>query len=172
VSYAWDRLIEYFARHALAGTFEFGNELTENELIFRAMARESRLMRRFLAEVFLGFHELAEQRRVRSRICESDSGIVYVFLNSRPQTPREARNAELYQRCIVARSMNKGCKGVIGLGINIDPAPQGHAEDVVYLHHPEWTEELESQAREIQEKFGYFVAPEVRHRHDDEYPNG
>lgn len=170
ISYAWDNLVEYFARHALSGTFEFGNTLSESEIALRAMARENRISRRMLAGALLEFHEAASQRKTRSRMCKSLSGIVYVFLNSRPDRPREGRTAELSLRCLVARSLYKDCSTVIGLGINVEPGPQGYAEDIAYLDLPDWTDELDSEAKRIQEELGYFARPEVSRRHHDEYP--
>ena len=89
VSYVWDRLVEYFAEHALAGTFEFGNELTENERAFRAMARESRLDRRGLGDSLKEFLRRAKGKELRSRMCKSTQGVGYVFLNASPSDTRE-----------------------------------------------------------------------------------
>jgi hypothetical protein len=41
-SYMWDRLIEHLSQDALNNNLEFGPDLNESELVFRAMARENR----------------------------------------------------------------------------------------------------------------------------------
>lgn len=170
VSYSWDRLVEYFGRHALAGTFEVGNVLSNDELALRAMARENRVMRRALAASFLEFVTLAQEGKVGSRMHRSESGIVYVFLNSPPSQSRDLRFKTLELRCFVARAHYQDSDTVIGLGVNVKPAAEGYAEDIVYLHLPEWTDAHQQQADLIQQELGYFTTPEVTHESIDEYP--
>lgn len=170
VSYVWDQTIEYFSRHALAGSFEIGNELSSDERALRVMARENRFMRRALADSLVEFLILAKQHKVSSRMCRSDSGFVYVFLNSPPSRSRDLRFKALHLRCYVARARNPDSTTVIGLGINVEPAAEGYAEDIVYFHLPEWTDAHQQQADLIQQELGYFTTPEVTRESIDEYP--
>ena len=170
VSYAWDSLIEYFSEHTLRGTFEFGNGLDENEEVFRVLARETRFARRMLAESFLTFYERARAGRVQSRMCQSPQNVGYVFLNSPLDRDRETRKRILHLRCFVARGELRDCNTIIGLGINVEPAQQGYAEDVVYLRQLEWTVEHQKEAERIKEELGFFARPEVTHEVVAEYP--
>jgi hypothetical protein len=170
ISYAWDRLIEYFAGHALEGTFELGNELNENEKVFRVLARESRLGRRILANAFLEFYELARSRKVSARILPSLQGITYVFLNNPPSLSRKLRNKTLYLRCFVARGLVRECATVIGIGVNVEPASMGHAEDVIYFHEPNWTPEHEVEAEKIKQELEFFATPQLTRDRIHEYP--
>lgn len=171
VSYLWDRLLEYFGKHALSGTFEFGNELTENEVVFREMARETRFGRRVLSMSYSSFLDLAEAGKVRSRMCRSMSGTGYVFLNAGPNQTREHRRQELEMRAFVARG-DLGCETIIGICCNLKPSAMGYCEDVVMLRIPEWTAEHTRQAEKIKSDLGFFSNPAVQRTHADEYPPG
>jgi len=170
VSYIWDRLLEYFGEHALAGTFEFGNELTENEVVFREMARESRFGRRVLGAAFKTFLDRAQIGELRARVCKSIRGTGYLFMNARPDATREDRRMELEMRSFVARG-ELDCETVIGICVNVKEAPQGYCEDVLMLHLPEWTPEYAEQAEKIKEDLGFFAKPLVSRDHVDEYPS-
>jgi hypothetical protein len=156
ISYTWDRLIEYFSRHALEGTFELDNE--------------NRLGRRMLADAFLELYELAKAGKVASRIVSSLQKVIYVFLNSPPSMSRDLRNKTLYLRCFVARGQVRACATVIGIGINAEPASIGHAEDIVYFHEPTWTPEHEAEAEKIKQDLGFFASPQVTEGTIHEYP--
>lgn len=104
VSYAWDNLIEYVAEYVLAGQMESGGTLSDNELVLRAMARETRLSRRMLADTFLEFRERARRGQVSARMTPALSGVTYVFYNPPPSNERPIRKQVLELRCIVARN--------------------------------------------------------------------
>jgi hypothetical protein len=54
--------------------------------------------------------------------------------------------------------------------LNVEPAPQGYAVDLAYLHFPEWTPELQKEAEEIKQEFGYFRTMQESREQVDEYP--
>lgn len=170
VSYIWDRLIEYFGEHALAGTCEFGNELTENEVVFREMARESRLGRRVLGDAFKTFLDRAQAGELRARMCKSIRGTGYLFMNARPDASRGDRRMELEMRSFIARGQ-LDCGTVIGICVNVKEAPQGYCEDVLLLRLPEWTPEHAEQAEKIKSDLGFFAKPLVSRDHVEEYPS-
>lgn len=170
VSYIWDRLLEYFGRHALAGTFEFGNELMENEVIFREMGRESRFGRRLLGDALKTFLDRAKAGELRARMCKSIRGTGYLFMNARPDATRENRRMELEMRSFVARG-ELDCDTVIGICVNVKEAPQGYCEDVLMLRLPEWTPEYTEQAEKIKSDLGFFAKPLVSKDHVEEYPS-
>lgn len=171
-SRAWDSLIEYLSESLLAGTVEFADPLRDSEQVLRTMARERRFNRRVLAESFLEFMDLATQRKLRSRICPSPSGVGYVFFNAPPDATREARLAELSARCFVARSLLSSSRVIVGIGTNREPAAQGYATDAVYMEIPEWTAEHQAQAEMLKKNAGLFAAPLVSSQHIEEYPPG
>ncbi len=169
-SYTWDRLIEYFADHVLEDRMEIGGTLSENEEALRIMARESRFARRMLGENLIDFLDRAQRRELRARMAPSISGVTYVFLNSPPTYDRESRLAELRFRCLVARNEIAENITVVGIGVNVQPAPQGYAEDLMLLSCAEWTPELQNEAETLRQEFGFFRSPLVSERRVDEYP--
>lgn len=170
VSYLWDRLLEYFAAHALDETFEFGNELSENELVFREMARESRFGRRILADALKAFLDRAQAGELRARMFKSVQGTGYLFMNASPDATREDRKTELEMRSFITRG-ELDCSTVIGICVNVKKAPQGHCEDVLMLRLPEWTPEHAEQAQRIKSDLGFFAEPLIHRDHVEEYPS-
>ena len=172
ISYLWDELVEYFGRLANARSLESTNSLSDDEETFRLMARESRFNRRILAEALVEFAKRAERRELRARSFLSPSNVGYVFMNAGPAEDRGIRRQELTLRCIVGRGRleAEGCKTVLGICFNIERAPEGHCEDIVRVHIPEWTIEHERQAENIKRDLGFFSTPEETRRHRDEYP--
>jgi len=58
-SYTWDYLIENVAKDVLAGEMEFGNNLSDNEIVLRYLAKENRIACRLLSDSFKDFLVLA-----------------------------------------------------------------------------------------------------------------
>jgi hypothetical protein len=169
-SYLWDRLLDYLCEMILDGQMEFGNTLSENEEVVRIMARENRFERRILAQSLQEFWELARAHRVRARMLPSPSGVVYVFFNPPPDYDRQARIAELGCRCYIARNEFKDQSIVIGLGLNLERAPQGYATDLFLLSSPEWTQKQEENAKKMKLELNFFQKPELKKGHINEYP--
>lgn len=172
ISYTWDRLTEILCKDILHGNLEFGPELNDSEVAVRTMARENRLGRRIVGKSFMEFYELARQERVRSRMALGNSNTTYVFLGMPHGESREFRKAELGRRCLVARGLNKERHTVIGLATERYEEGKGFSFDLLYLHIPEWTEELQKQIEYAQKEFGYFANPQSAQFHEDEYPQG
>jgi hypothetical protein len=169
-SYAWDRLIERFCYNVLHGNLEFGNSLTDSEASLRTMARENRFSRRGLGKSFLEFIELSGQKKVRSRMTRSLSGVVYVFLAVPHGQDRHARVAELGIRCFVARGINRDSKRAIGIATEQYEAGKGFSLDLCHLYKENWTAEDEAHMESIQKELGYFSKPVRNSVHEDEYP--
>ena len=170
-SYAWDGLIEYVAEYALAGQMESGGTLSDNERVLRVMARETRLSRRMLAGAFLEFRERAKRREASARMVPSLSGVTYVFYDPPPTNERAIRKQVLERRCFVARNQFRENKTVIGIGLNVEPAPEGYAVDLVFLHFPNWPAECEREAEKIKQELGYFRTMQMTNEQIDEYPD-
>ncbi|HYX26326.1 MAG TPA: hypothetical protein VFC23_19385, partial [Thermoanaerobaculia bacterium] len=70
----------------------------------------------------------------------------------------------------VARNEIRENKTVVGIGLNVEPAPEGYAVDLVFLHFPEWTPDHQKESEEIKQEFGYFRTLQMSSEQIDEYP--
>jgi hypothetical protein len=162
-SYFWDRMIEVFSR----GEPEIGPSLSEAEIAIRVMAREGRFARRLLGS---SFKEFFEDRTIRSRAFVSPSGVVYVFLAVPHGTDGEFLQAELGNRCFVARGLNQQSLTVVGIGTEYFEGDDSSALFMCYLHKEDWSLEDDANVKAMQSELGYFVKPRLTSRHEDEYP--
>ncbi|SPE26169.1 conserved hypothetical protein [Acidobacteriia bacterium SbA2] len=168
ISYEWDRLIQRFARDALSGNLEPGSSPTSAELGLRTMARENRFSRRILGAAFK--EVLDESRRTSlARMLVAPSGVVYVFFAAPRGYDRQVRQAELANRCFVARGLNPSSTTVIGVATERYD-PRGYSLDLCQLFLPRWTPEHQSEMAAMQTELGYFVSPRKTVSHEDEYP--
>ena len=179
ISYGWDRLLEWYSHEAITGRldglreiapFGFPPSLAESELVLRYMAREDRFARRFLATALIEFRDLAVKGRVRARLVESISGVAYLFYNPPIDYDREERIRELALRCHVARSEVSGCDIIVGIGTNVEAAPQGFATDFCLFSAAKWTDEDRARAESIKQDLGYFKSPDYKSVQTHEYP--
>ena len=170
VSYAWDRLVETLSNDILHGNLEFGPDLNESEIAVRTMARENRFGRRLLGKSFVEFYELAREKKVRSRMALGNSDVTYVFLAVPHDEDRNFRKAELFSRCLVARGLHQDRSTVIGLTTERYENGKGYSFDLIHMHIPQWTYELQGRMDYAQKEFGYFANPRLMKVHEDEYP--
>jgi len=166
ISYAWDRLIEFLSQHLTYSVTGPSPTLDEAELVVRTMARETRFSRRMLAGQFAEWHR---NRASRSRIILAISGVVYVFLATRPDYEREARIAELQARCFVARGLHSDARTVVGLATE-EYGSEGFSFDAVYYHLPIWTEDHTKEMHAVQAKSGIFSEVRETRVSVDEFP--
>ncbi len=169
-SYIWDRIIETVGEDVLSGDLEFGSSLNDSEMALRTMALETRFSRRLLGRAFNDFVEMSKRKKVRSRMLESPSGVIYVFLATPHGTDRQYRVAELGNRCIVARGLNRDRSTVVGLATEEYELGRGFSFDVMYIHRPEWTVEDQKKMERMKEELSYFTQPIEFSFHEDEYP--
>ena len=171
VSYCWDNLIEIISNDFQTGNMDVGDSLADIEEILRIMAREDRFSRRVLGKSFLEFMELSRQKRIRSRIKLSPSGIPYVFLARPHGEDRDVRRKELGMRCFVARGLHSGQDKVVGIATEVYELGKGFSLDVCLFSKDNWTAKDKCQMEQVQEELGYFKSPIKTYRHEDEYPN-
>ncbi|HHT9130458.1 MAG TPA: NERD domain-containing protein [Candidatus Brocadiaceae bacterium] len=169
-SYVWDRLLELISDDVLHGKLEFGSALSEDESTIRVMARENRFGRRVLGKAFNEFIGLSSQRKIRSRMTFSPSGITYVFLAMPHGEDRKFRHAELSGRCFVARGLFKDHKTVVGIATEQYEPGKGASFDFLCLHKENWADKDQQQLEFVQKKCGYFSNPQQQSGHEDEYP--
>jgi hypothetical protein len=156
-SYAWDRLLEHFAKDLLAGgIFDmYSKEVTDNELALVTMALEPRMNRAVLVEALLEFLQKSELKSA-ARVVQGRAGYAYVFTIGK-SADREFRVQELSLRCLVVRGRLPNIHTVVGIATDRPGTSTiGYSSDIVYLHMPEWTAEDEQNVRGIQEELGYF----------------
>jgi hypothetical protein len=168
ISYVWDRLIQRFAKDVLSGNLEPGASPTSAELGLRTMARENRFSRRILGGAFK--EVLDESRRTSlARMLEAPSGVIYVFFAAPRDYDRQVRQAELANRCFVARGLHPSSTTVIGIATE-RYEPEGFSLDLCQLCLPRWTPEHQREMAAMQTELGYFVSPRKTVSHEDEYP--
>lgn len=83
---------------------------------------------------------------------------------------RQLRQAELGNRCFVARGLNKGADTVVGIATEQYVGLSGFSLDVVHLHMPVWNDKHEEHMRRMQAELGYFAKTAPRRVSEDEYP--
>ena len=169
VSYVWDGLIDAFARDILGNHLEPGASPTDAEWALRVMARENRLYRRILGEVFKEFLK-ESAARAHAKLLQAPSGVVYVFLAHPRDASREHRKQDLQMRCLVAQGLHKESKTVVGIATEQYSPDGGHSMDIVVHHELEWCDELDRMSKKIQRDLGYFVTPGRTKHSYNEYP--
>jgi hypothetical protein len=168
-SYAWDKLIEYLCQARPGVLPDFGPTETGDEIVLRTMAREDRFSRRIIGETFKEFIIRArEKRNIRSRMCLSRTGVVYVFLAVRHG--EKDVHQELLMRCHVARGLHKENKTVVGIAVEDFEPGKGMMSTLAFYEKKSWSDDDEKHMSEIQKNLGYFSSPEVTESHHDEYP--
>ena len=168
-SYAWDNVIEYVTKGLIAGDLLFSDPAGDEEKVLRTMAREPRFYRRYLGE---SLTEVLMSEKIRARIIQSQSSVVYVIAAFSRAEDRLSRKAELTARCYVARSRFKdeACK-VVGIASErASDGKPGLSFDLMMIDVPVWTAELHAQAEKAKNELGFFKDPEQSTRHHEEYP--
>ena len=168
ISYVWDWLIERIADDVLSGNLEPGASPTSAELGLRTMARENRFSRRILGTAFKEVLDESRQTPL-ARMLEAPSGVVFVFFAAPRGYDRKLRQAELGNRCSVARGLHASSTTVVGIATERCDRP-GHSLDLCQLFLPKWTPEHQAKMVEMQVELGYFVNPRKTESHEDEYP--
>lgn len=166
----WDGIIETFCEDFSNRGLEYGNTHSELEAVVRVMAREDRFARRILGQSWKEFMDRASAEEVTARVTQSPSGVVYVFLATPRNMPREARKQELTLRCFVARGLHPDATTVVGLATERYQGRPGFSFDALRLHIPKWTEEHDAKCRGIQDELGYFRNAALSRTPVDEYP--
>jgi len=172
ISYLWDKMIEQLINDLKLGRIEFSISLDEIEIALRTMAAENRFDRRLLSKRFTELIVPVESKKLRARICPSYSGIIYVFLVCNRDESREIRRAELFNRCIVTRGLNKDSITIVGIATERFDGNKGSSLDLCHVHINKLTIEEQSMIEDIQSEFGYFKNARETKITEEEYPKG
>ena len=100
----------------------------------------------------------------------SPSDVAYVFLAVPHGTDLEFLQAELGNRCFVARGLNQRSTTVVGVGTEYFDGKDSSALFLFYLQQENWSPEDDANMKAMQSELGYFVKPRLTSRHEDEYP--
>jgi hypothetical protein len=179
ISYAWDQLIEKFNFYAMRGEqyFVTNGGITDTERILRFMAREPRWKRRYLAQLLLEMLETTptDQRRLRILPPVDDGDPHYVFLllptihAKSEEEYRRVRRSFLESCCVVAKRQYPDAKDIVGIATE-SGVGNGRSEDCIYLDAREWTSDMETRAKELQETLGILKKGRQIKQHMQEYP--
>jgi SEC-C motif len=179
VSYAWDKLIERFSHHILAGTSYSAShsEVREQEKLFRFFARESRTRRRILAQALLEFmHKTPTSLRGTRVVTPSKTGEpYYVFLllphpeSMSYEQYRKARNDMLQWCCMVTKLKFPDAQDIIGIATEVGLG-DSRSEDAIYYDARSWTPEEQAEAQELHEELGLLRSLTPFARTYYEYP--
>lgn len=155
ISYAWDSLIETFLHHVYQGTSHYIShpELTDQERLFRLLAREPRTRRRMLARGLLELiGKTPENIRATRTILPSYPGDpYYIFLvlpdldHKQSEAYRTFRRELLTQYCLITKVQHPEANDIIGIATESGHRVPG-SEDIIYLDAREWTDEQQHDA--------------------------
>jgi hypothetical protein len=159
ISYFWDFLVD------------FAHECKEPEYreIARELSRLDRFDRRCASESFFSAHELAEKRGLDFRRTWELKGVTYVYVFTPADRARSQRVAQLRDVCTVARHKLRHNSRVIGIATEIGKEIP-HSYDFVFMDFPEWSEENQRLAEELQKEQGILTDPILRPVSIQEYP--
>ncbi|GLV55904.1 hypothetical protein KDH_27480 [Dictyobacter sp. S3.2.2.5] len=168
VSYLWDGLIEQFNTHILSGTQYYtshpGIEFSEQTMRF--LVREPRTRRRMLAQVLLTMLETTSSTQRRTVVvqpsCLGDPHYVFLLLPHLSgvsyEDYREGRRYVLEDCCLITKLMYPEALDIVGIATEATPIRTEHrSEDAMYFDARNWTEEMQKEARDIQQDTGLLT---------------
>lgn len=179
----WDRMIEWIAHHALAGTLEHGSEMgvREHERVLRVLASETRLQRRVLVKALEGVMERATdgRRYIRTMYPRSPGEPHYVFLAwGAPQRHRSSQDLEAYRAvrrewlgdyCYCLAALGEAVGSVVGIATEELEAEE-RSYDMAYASSEDVTDEARAEAKEVADREGWFQRLARTDVWEDEYP--
>lgn len=182
ISYSWDRLIERFATHTMAGTQYHATEpaFESSEKILRFMAAEPRLHRRALSEALLEAIENTptDQRRIRVIPPWFPADPMYVFLilpwrEDKPEDENRAVRRHFLEACMyVAKMKYPQAEDIVGIATEAGLHTEHRSEDAIYFDARQWSNEDHEMALNYQRDYEILVAEKEIHRTFMEYPEG
>jgi hypothetical protein len=182
ISYVWDTLIERFNEHILNGTQYHTTHpgVEHSERIMRFLAKESRFSRRYLSRTLMEIIAETKPSQRRARVVKSlgPKSPIYIFLllphlNDIPDDVyREGRMKFLEAYCLVTKLKMPDAEDIIGIATESgNSADMLRSEDALYYDARNWTEEEESEAKNLQDDLGLLVNYRTLTSHEEEYPN-
>lgn len=168
-SYVWDRLIETFTNHIMAGTSIVPEGLdfnfSEHELAARHMALVNRFNRRIYGQNIIEVLRKGQEvpRFMRAFLPadrRSDTGFFFMTLEIPDfelpggyEQYRAVRRDQLLTYAFSILEQMPQFTRVIGIGTESPAKGRGASEDLVYVETPEWNDELRRDVAERREKY-------------------
>lgn len=159
ISYSWDRLIEAFTHHILAGTSYYTSHpgIGNQERYLRLLAREPRTKRRMLARAILDLIKRTPKGMKATRtILPAEPGDPhYVFLlipeskGIQYEKYREVRRQILESHLMITKLNFPDAQEIIGIATETGRKEIG-SEDVAYLDARSWTADDDAEAKRRQ----------------------
>jgi hypothetical protein len=182
ISYQWDKIIEKISYYCLQEKLYFTSHesISEQEILFRLLARENRFYRRILSEALYDLVYSSSTNEVITRYIKllRSEAMCYVFMvfphfvEVTYQQYREERRLTLHERCYIAKQRFPDIQHVVGIATEPNVlGKEGRSEDIIYLDVTDWTSEDEIQVRKIDEKRKMVQDLNVSLLHYDEYPS-
>jgi hypothetical protein len=183
ISYAWDALVEVFAKHLLGGTQFFSThpgDISEQEKAFRFLARECRTRRRLLATALRQIIEKTSSTRMGVRVLspsrEGDPYYVFLIVPRWAAMPeaeyREGRHRLLTAYCAVAKVQYPDARFIVGFATEAGHRDDdSRSEDLVCLDATAWTPDMEERARVLQKDLGLLTKTQRFSGTFKEYPS-
>lgn len=168
VSYLWDRLIEQFNTRILDGTQHYTSHpgIESLEQSMRFLAREPRIRRRMLAQNLLNILKTTPTTHRRTNIVlpsqPGDPHYVFLLLPHLPSVSyedyRERRRRFLEACCLITKLMYPEALDIMGIATDANPDfTAGRSNDVACFDARNWTEEMQEEARSIQQDTGLLT---------------
>ncbi|HQU19494.1 MAG TPA: hypothetical protein PLA92_10645 [Fimbriimonadaceae bacterium] len=170
-SRAWDELVQKFITHHLDGTGEsFGpEELSEREIMYRALASPTRLQRRMMVD---GLFHMGTDQRLRTGEIDmrrsilhpiSGEGPCFVFLILRhdrqwsPNDYKDRRRTML--QALVYSAMDAYKPGNVFIGLAMNPAfDEIGSEDAMYVDRRTCSADTAKLGKDFRKMLGAFQA--------------
>lgn len=180
VSYFWDRLIEHFNQHIMAGTQYHAPDWPQPvDAITRFLAREPRTRRRMLARTFIDLLERTPQQVRATRVFQpsrpGDPHYVFLLLPQFESMPyenyRQMRSAFLWACCMVAKLRFPDAQDIVGLATETRAHENAESsEDAIYLDARQWSPVQAAEARQYQQDLGLLTNVTMSRGVEQEYP--
>jgi hypothetical protein len=189
VSYIWDRLIEAFTVHMMAGTSIVPNgqdlKLSDQEIAMRHMALVNRFTRRMYGA---GILEVLEKGQTTDRFMraflpkntETDTGFFFMTLKIPAielakgyQQYRAVRGSMLEAYALTLLEKTPQIKRIIGIGTepsSTGTEKHGASEDLIYAEQPTWTDDFRKRLEERRNAFNIGENTKQHDAHGDEFP--
>ncbi|WP_455270674.1 hypothetical protein [Rhizobium herbae] len=189
VSYTWDRLIETFTGHLLAGTsivLEGHNySLTNSEIAVRHMAFQNRFLRRSHSQAILGALEVGRTTDVffRAMLSPEDSkqhetGFFFMtlkyhqWMDERGGYERYRQMRTFYIQTYAQALLMKHphLRQVVGIAMEPPGQGRGSSEDIIFAQQTEWTDQARIQNRDDCTNLNIMGHMKETPYHGEEFP--
>jgi len=157
-SYFWDALIDKFLFHVTTGTSGYMSSpsIVSQEEIFRILAKENRMRRRILSDMFLNFMNTTENDCVATRVVMPEQPLspAYLFFlfpyrnEVEYNEYREVRRDLLSSHITVLKKQFPFLINIIGIATETKDG--NHSEDIAHLDASEWTEDDNEKACKLE----------------------